>query len=144
MLLDLNQNNPFATQSELEVDKNQLNEVEFIFQRIRVVYATLDDWNSSDADRVFILFLSLILIEELNMLNICLFVNLGRIFRCSSARNAKAITCSFNSKNSKNSKNSSHPYSDLRRSSTVIPSKDTTPRRISSKFPKQHLHRYIH
>jgi hypothetical protein len=57
MLLDLNQNNPFVTQSELEVDNNQLNEVEFIFQRIRVVYATLDDWNSSDTDRV--IFISL-------------------------------------------------------------------------------------
>ena len=34
------------------------------------------------------------------------------------------------------------PYNDLRRSSTVIPSKATTPRRISSKLPKQHLHRF--
>ena len=56
MSFNSNQSNPFATQSELEVNNNQLNEVKFIFQRIRVVYATLDDWNSSEADRVIILF----------------------------------------------------------------------------------------
>lgn len=55
MSFGLNQN-PFTAQSELEADNNQLNEVEFIFQRIRVVYATLDDWNSSDTDRVIIFF----------------------------------------------------------------------------------------
>jgi hypothetical protein len=34
------------------------------------------------------------------------------------------------------------PYSDLRRSSTVVPSSINTPRRSSSKLPKQHLHRF--
>ena len=58
-LLDLSEN-PFTTQSESEGDNNQLSEVEFMFQRIRVVYATLDDWNSSDADKVVILFFFLV------------------------------------------------------------------------------------
>src|SRR5436305_4693836 len=56
MSFNSNQSNPFATQSELEVNNNQLNEVKFIFQRIRVVYATLNDWNSSEADRVLFYF----------------------------------------------------------------------------------------
>lgn len=37
------------------------------------------------------------------------------------------------------------PYNDLRRSSTVVPSSGpavNTPRRISSKLPKQRLHRF--
>jgi len=56
MLPRLNQNNPFIKQSELEMDNNHLNEVELMFERIKVVCATLDGWNSSDTDRVIILF----------------------------------------------------------------------------------------
>ncbi|CAG8439047.1 1095_t:CDS:10 [Acaulospora morrowiae] len=37
--------------SNLDVDPNQLSEVELIFQRVKVVYATLDDWTSADLER---------------------------------------------------------------------------------------------
>ncbi|CAG8478616.1 21100_t:CDS:10 [Rhizophagus irregularis] len=116
MSFGLNQN-PFTAQSELEADNNQLNEVEFIFQRIRVVYATLDDWNSSDTDRDEFLDVPVPAIP--------------RVPVTPSTPNTPKTPIT--------------PYNDLRRSSTVVPSSGpavNTPRRISSKLPKQRLHRF--
>ncbi|RIA93880.1 hypothetical protein C1645_873837 [Glomus cerebriforme] len=117
VLPDLSQN-PFATQSDLEVNNNQLSEVEFIFQRIRVVYATLDDWNSSDIDR-----------DEFIDVPVPAIPRPVPVTPSTPNTPKTPIT----------------PYNELRRSSTVVPSSGpeiNTPRRISSKLPKQRLHRF--
>ncbi|CAG8564091.1 484_t:CDS:10 [Funneliformis caledonium] len=118
MLSDLNQsnqNNPFVTQSELEMDKNYLNEVEFIFERIRVVYATIDGWNSSDHDRDEFLDVPVPIIP-------------------------KSVPIAPTTPHTH-----INPYSDMRRSSAVVPLTDPAINalpRISSKLLKQHLHRF--
>ncbi|CAI2174454.1 19165_t:CDS:10 [Funneliformis geosporum] len=94
-----NQNNPFVTQSELEMDNNYLNEVEFIFERIR---------------------------DEYSDVPVPIIPKSAHIPPPSSHTPI-------------------NPYSDMRRSSAVVPATDPAINalpRISSKLAKQHLHRF--
>ncbi|CAG8440635.1 13586_t:CDS:10 [Ambispora gerdemannii] len=111
-------NNPFATLAELRIDEDQLDEVEMIFHRIRVVYATLDDWTSVDGDKDEMLDVPVPVIP-------------------------KTIPVSPTSHNTLGT--SLTPYHEMKRRSTVVTAPAfpwTHQSWISAKTSKQRLHRF--
>ncbi|CAJ0834999.1 1470_t:CDS:2, partial [Entrophospora sp. SA101] len=118
-IIQLNKlNNPFKLFSEPEVDNNQLNEVEWIFQRIRVVYANLEDYNSNDSNQG----------DQMDVPVPFIPIPLSTTTPHTPTTPKTPLT----------------QYSELKRHSTIIVSNTTInhPLRSSSKLPTHRLHRF--